>query len=104
MLDEIERQLQSGDPRPTTARARRVVVPRPPDRSGSPGALAILAIAGGLATVVAGVLIGAVVGVLISVVGFGAVVASGVVLVRSFRESIVAQVHEIASRYQGPVR
>ena len=100
MLDEIERQLQVVEPRPDGLGTRR------PDhrQPSSPTPLLILAILGGLASVVVGVLLGGAFGVMVSLVGFVAVVIAGAALLRSSRAAIAAQVAEIAQRYQSPPR
>ncbi len=100
VLDEIERQLELGEPRPEGDRARLIVERRPM----SPTVLLILAIVGGVASVIVGVLLGGLFGVLVSLVGFVAVVIAGAALLRSSRAAIAAQVHEIAQRYQVPPR
>ena len=66
--------------------------------------VAVVTLLGGLAAVVIGVLVGGFFGVLTALAGFGALVTGGVTLVRSSRESLAAQIQEIASRYQGPAR
>jgi hypothetical protein len=104
VLDEIERQLQIGDARSAEPRARRVVDQQVPVRGPSLTMALVFAIVGGLTTVIVGVLIGGLLGIGAALVGFGAIVAAGVKLLRSTRESLTAQIHEIASRYQGPVR
>ncbi len=100
VLDEIERQLQVAEPRPEGIRTRHVD-DRPPS---SPTPLLVLAILGGFASVVVGVLLGGAFGVIVSLVGFVAVVIAGAALLRSSRAAIAAQVAEIAQRYQAPPR
>ncbi len=104
MLDEIERQLHLGDARPAEPRARRVVDERVPVRGPSLTVVLVLVLVGGLVTVIAGVLLGGAVGVIAALVGFVAIVAAGVKLLRSSQEALAAQIEELASRYQGPVR
>ncbi len=100
VLDEIERQLQVGEPRPEGLRSRHLE-PRQPS---SPTPLLILAALGGFASVVVGVLLGGVFGVIVSLVGFVAIVIAGAALLRGSRAAIAAQVAEIAQRYQVPPR
>ena len=100
MLDEIERQLQVGQPRPEGIRTRL-----PDDKQRpSPTPLLILATLGGFVSVVVGVLVGGFFGVFIALVGFVAVVIAGAALLRSSKAAIAAQVAEIAQRYQVPPR
>ncbi len=100
MLDEIERQLQVGEPRPEGIRTRRL-----DDRpASSPIPLLMLAIVGGFASVVIGVLLGGAFGFIVSLVGFVAVVIAGAALLRTSREAIAVQVAEIAQRYHAPPR
>ena len=100
VLDEIERQLQVGEPRPEGVRTRLL-----DDRqTSSPTPLLMLAIIGGFASVVVGVLLGGAFGVVVALVGFVAIVIAGAALLRSSRAAIAAQVAEIAQRYQVPPR
>ena len=100
VLDEIERQLQVGEPRPEGIRTRREGERQP----SSPTPLLILAIVGGFASVVIGVLLGGFFGVFVARTGFVAVVVAGAAWLRSSRAAIAAQVAEIAQRYQAPPR
>lgn len=104
MLDEIERQLQLGEPRPAGVRSRRTDEQPKTARRSSPTPLLALAVVGGFASVVFGVFLGGIFGVAVSLVGFVAVVIAGVAMVRLSQAAILAQVHEIAERYQGSPR
>lgn len=105
VLDEIERQLRSTEPRQGDAvRARRITDATPRPQASSPTPLLVVAGVGGLASMAAGVLVGGVFGIIVAWFGFGAIVVSGVGLVRGSQAAIAEQVQLFAERYSGPIK
>ena len=72
--------------------------------SSSPTLLLVVACVGGLVSLAAGVLVGGFFGVVVALLGFAAIVLSGVGLVRGSQAAIATQVQLFAERYSGPIK